>query len=70
MQLDRRTILAIAALVDADPRTVRKHLRGEPVVPALAHAIDAARRAIESDAREGIAMGDRLTSFAGVRIGD
>jgi hypothetical protein len=42
---DRRLILAIAAASDVDPRTVRRHLRGERVHPAIARAIDLARDA-------------------------
>jgi hypothetical protein len=44
---DRQVILAIAARVDCDPRTVRRHLRGERVTAAIAHAIEAARADVE-----------------------
>lgn len=41
---DRRTILAIAALADVDPRTVARYIRGGARVhPAIAHAIERAR---------------------------
>ncbi len=46
---DRQIVLAIAAKANVDPRTVRRRMRGEHVVPALALAIDAAREAIEQE---------------------
>jgi hypothetical protein len=53
---DRVTVLGIAARANVDPRTVRKYLRGEPILPALARAIDEAR-ALE-DGRTAIDRGN------------
>ena len=48
-QLDRHTILRLAVLAFADPRTVRKRLRDEPVRGSVALRIDKALRTLREE---------------------
>lgn len=40
---DRKTILTLAAAIDADPRTVTRWLLGKRVLPAIARALERER---------------------------